>query len=459
MWMRWLLILWLAPRLALAQVALAELAPWSENPRYWAQDGKPVLLVGGSDDDNLFQWGAPELSAQLDRLKQAGGNVVRNTMSDRRDKGFEIYPYRQLPSGKYDLDQWNPEYWQRFERFLSETARRGIVVQIELWDRFDFADHSRIKYWQAHPYNPKNNVNYSYWLSGFAPVYYDHPGQNRQPFFFTTPEQRNNRLILGYQQRFIDKVLEYALQYGHVLYCIDNETSADEAWSRYWAHYVKSRAALHGKKVYLTEMMGDKKMSKQVHGRTLNHPELYDFIEVSQNNHSNGRKHWENLLAFRAHLADQPRPMNSIKIYGADGNSFGHSDQQALERYWRNLLGGVAMARFHRPKSGLGLNDKAVTAIRAARLLESAVPLWSLTPRPLQGTEEEPRFYEARRADGVRVLYFPAGKTGAGPAAEQGALRWLNLDQATWGAETKVASGRVTPPDGGNWIAVWQPAN
>jgi hypothetical protein len=455
MWMRWLLV----SLLALAQAALAEIAPWNENPRYWAQDGKPVLLVGGSDDDNLFQWTEPELSAQLDRLQQAGGNVVRNTMSDRRDKGFEIYPYRQLPSGKYDLDQWNAEYWQRFERFLRETARRGIVVQIELWDRFDFTDHSKIQYWQAHPYNPKNNVNYSYWRSGFAPAYYDHPGQNRQPFFFTTPGQHNNRLILGYQQRFIDKVLEYALQYDHVLYCIDNETSAEEAWSRYWAQYVKSRAAMQGKKVYLTEMMGDKKMSKQVHGRTLDHPEVYDFVEVSQNNHSNGRTHWENLLAFRAHLSGQPRPMNSIKIYGADGNSFGHSDQQALERYWRNLLGGVAVARFHRPKSGLGLNDKAVSAIRAARLLEAAVPLWTLTAAPLKETAEEARFYEARSTEGVRVLYFPAGKVGQGPSVEQGSLRWLNLDRAVWGPQAEVASGNVAPPDDSNWIALWQPSN
>ena len=68
--------------------------------------------------------------------------------------------------------------------------------------------------------------------------------------------------------------------------------------------------------------------TRLVHGRTLDHPELYDFVEVSQNNHSNGRTHWGNLRAFRGHLDDRPRPLNSIKVYGADGNAFGHSDQQ-----------------------------------------------------------------------------------------------------------------------------------
>lgn len=452
MWLRWLMV----SLLALAQAAHAEVAPWDQNSRYWMYDGAPVLLVGGSDDDNLFQWPEPELIAQLDQLREAGGNVVRNTMSDRRDKGFEVYPYRQLPSGKYDLDQWNPEYWQRFERFLRETAQRGIVVQVELWDRFDFTDHGKIRHWQPHPYNPKNNINYSYWQSGFAQAYFDHPGKNRQPFFFTTPEQRNNRLVLGYQQRFIDKVLEHALAYDHVLYCIDNETSADAAWSRYWALYVKAKARAQGKTVYVTEMMDDKRMSKQVHGRTLDHPELYDFIEVSQNNHSNGRQHWENLLAFREHIQNRPRPMNSIKIYGADGNSFGHSDQQALERFWRNLLAGVAVARFHRPASGLGLGDKALNAIRAARLLEAAVPLWKLAPLPA-GDSYEPLFYEARGDEGLRVLYFPAGKTGEGPAAENAAIRWLDLDHAAWTEGSGGAPQGLAPPSGGNWIAVIRP--
>jgi hypothetical protein len=39
------------------------------------------------------------LIAQLDRLASAGGNVIRNTMSDRKDQGFEIYPFKQLDSG------------------------------------------------------------------------------------------------------------------------------------------------------------------------------------------------------------------------------------------------------------------------------------------------------------------------------------------------------------------------
>lgn len=130
---------WAIALLILSPVAVAaaepELRPWAENPWYWSDRGEPVLLLGGSDDDNLFQWPEADLAAQLDRLAAAGGNVIRNTMSDRRDKGFEVYPFREVAEGRYDLGAWNEEYWARFERLLRETARRGIVVQIEIWDR------------------------------------------------------------------------------------------------------------------------------------------------------------------------------------------------------------------------------------------------------------------------------------------------------------------------------------
>ena len=159
----------------------ARIRPWSHNPSFWQYQGRPVLLLGGSKDDNLFQ--VPDLTEHLDAMARAGANYIRNTMSDRRDGGFEVYPFQQLPDGRYDLTQWNPDYWQRFEDMLRWTQERGIIVQIEVWDRFDYSrDH-----WRPHPYNPKNNINYTYESSGFAREYPAHPGRNEQPFFYTTP--------------------------------------------------------------------------------------------------------------------------------------------------------------------------------------------------------------------------------------------------------------------------------
>src|SRR5690606_34993163 len=55
--------------------------PYSENPKYWQYKGEPVLLLGGTDDDNLFQM--ENLEAHLDELKASGGNFIRNTLSSR----------------------------------------------------------------------------------------------------------------------------------------------------------------------------------------------------------------------------------------------------------------------------------------------------------------------------------------------------------------------------------------
>ena len=77
--------------------------PWTKDGRYWQYKGQPVLLLGGSVDDNLFQ--LPELKEHLDEMKAVGANYIRNTMSDRNDRGFEVYPFKQLPGGKYDLER------------------------------------------------------------------------------------------------------------------------------------------------------------------------------------------------------------------------------------------------------------------------------------------------------------------------------------------------------------------
>jgi hypothetical protein len=62
-------------------VADNQIKPWTENPRYWQYKGKPVLLLGATLNDNLFQ--NDNLESHLDSLRMSGGNYVRNTMSDR----------------------------------------------------------------------------------------------------------------------------------------------------------------------------------------------------------------------------------------------------------------------------------------------------------------------------------------------------------------------------------------
>ncbi len=427
--------------------------PWAENPRFWQYKGEPVFLLGGSKDDNLFQ--IPDLAEHLDAIRAAGGNYIRNTMSDRKDGGFEVYAFHRRDDGKYDLDRWNEEYWRRFENMLRWTHQRGIIVQIEVFDRFDYSrDH-----WPPHPYNPANNVNYTYDQSGFAPEYPDHPGRNRQPFFFTTPKQRNNTVVLPYQQRFVDKMLSYTLRYDHVLYCIDNETSGEEAWATYWAEYLRRRAEEAGKRICITQMWDAWDLKSEQHRRTLDHPERYDFADVSQNNHQRGQTHWDNFQWARYYVAETPRPLNTVKTYGADGGRHGNT-RNGLERWWLHVMGGAASARFHRPDSGLGLSPPAAGSIRAARKLESLVKFWDVEPaNHLLADLDKNEAYLTARPGEAYLLFFPDGGTVSldltgHPGRYE--LRWVDPGTGEWAAREQLAGGGRVPiraPGRGNWAA------
>ncbi len=432
--------------------------PYSKNSYYWQFQGEPILLLGGSDDDNLFQ--IPELKSHLEAIKAAGGNYIRNTMSDRKDKGFEVYPFKRLPDGKYDLRQWHDEYWQRFENMLKMTSELNIIVQLELWDRFDYTDYQNSLRWQIHPYNPKNNTNYTYKKSGFNNSYTAHPGANNQPFFFTTPEQQNNKVVLPHQQRFIDKVMSYTLQYNHILYCLDNETSASAVWASYWANYIRNKANLAGEKIYITEMWDDRNLQGEQHQRTLKHPEQYDFVDASQNNHKIGLTHWENFQWLRNYIAAQPRPLNTVKTYGADYGKHGNS-REGIERWWKHLLGGAASVRFHRPPAGLGLSPQAIASIRSARKLESLIKPWEIEPADhLLNKRQDNEAYLAAREGSAYALYFTNGGSvelnlSGHPGNYQ--INWVQIEtgqgniQETFTADSAAVT--ISTPGKGGWIA------
>lgn len=439
----------LAPRLSNPD----RLRPYSVNPRYWQYRGAPILLLGGSKDDNLFQ--LPDLREHLDALAAAGANYVRNTMSDRPDKGFEVYPFQRRPDGKYDLGQWNPDYWRRFADFLQWTFDRDIIVQIEVWDRFDYFGAN----WDKHPYNPRHNVNYTHEASGLAADYPDHPGANKQPFFFTTPPQRNNQVVFPYQQRFVAELLRHTLPYPHVLYCMDNETSGEEAWGAYWAGFIQEQARNAGVDVFLTEMWDDWNLTAEQHRRTLDHPERYAFVDVSQNNHQKGQQHWDNFQWARNRVAQHPRPINTVKTYGADGGRFGDS-RDGLERWWRHLIGGAAAIRFHRPDSGLGFGPEAEAAIRAGRKLQSVVPVAAGEPTLQLLRQRDPNeAYLNARPGQTYALYFPnGGEVDLDLREAKGAfeIRWINIATGDWGARATLEGGdwrTIRAPAAGHWAA------
>jgi hypothetical protein len=216
-------------------------------------------------------------------------------------------------------------------------------------------------------------------------------------------------------------------------------------------------------------------LKSKEHRRTLDHPERYDFADVSQNNQKKGQVHWDNFQWALAHVAKKPRPLNTVKTYGADGGRFGNN-RDGIERWWRHVIGGAASARFHRPDSGLGLSKPAAASIRAARMLESLVKLWDVeAANGLLSDRSENEAYLAARPGQAYALYFCDGGS-ASPAAGGTAslaaggtvgldlrkapgtfeIRWIDVNAGKWGKRETIRGGRIATiraPGSGHWVA------
>jgi len=430
--------------------------PSPAHPQYWMYKGKEVLLLGGTVEDNLFQ--IPDIEVHLDLLQAAGGNYVRNTMSSR-DSG-NLWAFRKTEGGNYDLRQWNDEYWERFERFLKLTAERDIIVQVEIWATFDFYRDN----WDVNPFNPANNNNYDERRSKLSPVIETHPVFAENNFFRSVPEQLSVAIVLDYQRKFVDKILWYSLKYNHILYCMDNETSVNADWGRFWSLYIQKQAALAGKKVYTTEMWDPWDLSHPFHNETFDHPEIYGFVDISQNNHITGEDHWLNGLAQldRLKRIDAVRPVNNIKVYGNDEGRH-KTTRNGLESFMQNVFLGCAGTRFHRPPSGQGLNEMAQVVIRSIRDLSDRMDWFNGIPMNELLLEREIHEAYCRGIEGHEyAIYFPdGGEIGIDlhHSGKDFTVSWLDVLKSEWSGSSTIKGGGIVmlkTPGPGHWIVLMQ---
>ena len=429
---------------------------YKDNPRYWQFKGEPILLIGGSVEDNLFQ--IPNLKEHLELLKSVGGNYVRSTMG-WNDEG-DLPPHKKIGE-KYDLNQWNEEFWTRFRNFIKWTHEMDIIVQIEVWATFTYYREP----WAANPFNPKNNSNYTAEETGLPTVVKDHPVAAKNNFFWSVPKERNQENVLKYQEKFVDKLLEETLPYGHILYCMDNETAVTASWGEYWSTYIKKKAADAGRVVETTEMWDPWDLSDEKHKATFDHPETYSFCDISQNNHQKRQRHWDNAQKIRAKLTPI-RPINNIKIYGADGGRFG-STRDGLERFWRNIFGGFASARFHRPDSGVGLSKIAQAHLKSMRMITDEIDVFTCEPHnELLFNREDNEAYVLAHPGKEYIVYFPKGGSVdlnfKNTDAKAVKIRWLNVNKSEWKKEKKIGfigSITLSAPSEAHWAVLIQVRN
>jgi hypothetical protein len=190
-----------------------------KNPHYFEFRGKAVALVTSGEHYGAVINGAFDYRRYLDALAKDGLNLTRlfggsyieipgQSFGIRRndlapEPGNFIAPWVRT-GDKFDLDQWNPEFFRRYRDFLEEASKRGIVVEVTL-----FSSQYQEAHWKLSPLNPANNVN----------------GTNAIDWKELHTLRNGN--ILAWQERYARKLVHEAGDFDNVIFEIQNEPWSD----------------------------------------------------------------------------------------------------------------------------------------------------------------------------------------------------------------------------------------
>lgn len=200
----------------------------SKNPHYFLFRGKTVALITSGEhygavlngDFDYKKYLATLAADGLNYTRLFGGSYVEvpgKSFGIRRNdlapaEGRFIAPWlRSNVAGyagggnKFDLSQWNPEYFRRYHDFLAEASRLGIVVEITL-----FSSQYGEMQWNVSPFDPANNVNIT------------------DSIDWKKLETLDNGGALAFQEQYARKLVREAKGFDNVFFEIQNEPWSDQ---------------------------------------------------------------------------------------------------------------------------------------------------------------------------------------------------------------------------------------
>jgi len=143
------------------------------NPHYYMFNGQPIVLITSAEHYGAVVNLDFDYVAYLDALKANGMNYTRewpgavlemvdefikdNPMGPRPQRTIVPWARSNVPGyvyggNKFDLDQWNPEFFARLKDFIVKAGERGIVVEV------CFFNSQYIHRWPLSPLYYKNNI-------------------------------------------------------------------------------------------------------------------------------------------------------------------------------------------------------------------------------------------------------------------------------------------------------------
>ncbi len=198
-----------------------------QNPQYFLFRGKAVAFVTSGEHYGAVLNADVDYQRYLDTIKAAGLNytrifggsyvevpgksfgILRNDLAPAPGRYVAPWARSSTPGyagggNKFDLSQWDREYFRRFHDFLTLASDRGIVVEITL-----FSAHYGDPQWNLSTLNPANNVN------GTDAVDYH------------KLHTLDNGNILAIQERYVRKLVHEANAFDNIIYEIQNEPWSD----------------------------------------------------------------------------------------------------------------------------------------------------------------------------------------------------------------------------------------
>lgn len=213
--------------LSLATAGAAPLRLHPKNPHYFLFAGKAAVLIASGEHYGAvmnadFDYRRYLATLQVDGMNYTrlfGGSylevpaksfgILRNDLAPPAGRYVAPWMRSDVPGyagggNKFDLERWNPAYFERFRDFLTEADKRGIVVEITF-----FSSHYDEAQWRISALNPENNVNHTS-LIDWKKLH--------------TVENGN---ILAYQERYVRKLVREANRFDGIIFEIQNEPWSD----------------------------------------------------------------------------------------------------------------------------------------------------------------------------------------------------------------------------------------
>ncbi|MGV8095008.1 MAG: cellulase family glycosylhydrolase [Mangrovibacterium sp.] len=114
---------------------------------------------------------------------------------------------------KFDLDKWDPEYFERLKDFVETASQYDIVVEVVLFSSIYTEDN-----WRYNPFHPENNIN------------------GTPDIRFQEISTTNDSDILEYQKKVVRKIVNELNDYDNIYFEIQNEPWADHPDSTWLLH-------------------------------------------------------------------------------------------------------------------------------------------------------------------------------------------------------------------------------